>query len=733
MRAAQEIAKEECAREPIHRPGSIQPHGGLLVVDPRTDRVVGEAGDWSELLGLTSDPLGREVAEVLGKSLSGLLRGHDLSAASEALFVETIQHRLFAEHRFDVLAHRSGGYVLLEVEPALRDRQSAALLFTRIREAADRMRASDNPETLFEAAAAEVRSFTSFDRVLVYQFLSDDSGKVIGEARSSAFTTLLGHRFPGGDVPAQARVLYVRNVIRVIPDAIYVPALIRGVSSELDLSDSSLRSVSPFHLEYLANMGVRASMSVSLLKDGALWGLIACHARQPLLVPYETREACKYIAAELMRQLGRLHSEEETRLHQRLGRAVDRWLDELGSNQVRADIARNLPLLKTCFEANGISLRIGDDIFTDQDPGSTIDSRRLFEAIERNDETVKANLSLEDLDPDAAWRGGLDASVCAVTSEDVSLALLRFRAPEVVSWAGNPDEPVEVDEDTGRLGPRRSFEVWSRTQRGIAPPWLEAERESAKRVVGAIERLSRQERISALQADLIHVSRVSAMGALASTLAHELNQPLTAISNFGRGVRLLIDEDPAGNAEEARRYLDQMSSAALRAGQIVRNLRGMISKRPVTAGAVPVARAIQDALSLALPDARVRGIDVDLILPDARLTAFGDPVQIEQVLTNLIRNGCDAMEGQSIRKLTIEVAEVNVEAIEIRVSDTGNGLSENVQSELFKPFQTTKSDGMGLGLSICRTIIERHGGRIWLERTGGAGTEFRFSLLKFAS
>lgn len=733
MRAAREIAKEECAREPIHRPGSIQPHGGLLVVDPRTDRVIGQAGDWRELLGLKSDPLGTKVAKVLGKSLSGLLRGHDLSAASEALFVETIQHRLFSEKRFDVLAHRSGSYVLLDVEPALEDRQSAALLFTRIREAADRMRASDSLETLFEAAAAEVRSFTAFDRVLVYQFLSDDSGKVVGEARSSAFTTLLGHRFPGGDIPAQARALYVRNVIRVIPDAIYVPAQISGVSSELDLSDSSLRSVSPIHLEYLANMGVRASMSVSLLKDGALWGLIACHSQQPLLVPYETREACKYIAAELMSQLRRLQSEEESRLHQRLGSAVERWLDELGSNQVTADVARNLPLLKTCFGAEAICLRLRDDMFADQDPGSMVDAGRLFEALERNAEKITTNLRLEDLDPEASWRGDLDASVCAIAGDDVSLALLRFRAPEVVSWAGNPDEPVEVDEETGRLGPRRSFEVWSRTQRGIARPWLEAERECVKRVVGAIERLSRQERISALQADLIHVSRVSAMGALASTLAHELNQPLTAISNFGRGVRLLIDNDPAGNSEEAKRYLDQMSSAALRAGQIVKNLRGMITKRPVTAGAVPVARAIHDALSLALPDARVRGIDVDLILPDARLTAAGDPVQIEQVLTNLIRNGCDAMEGQSIRKLTIEVAEVSVEAIEIRVSDTGYGLSENVQSELFKPFQTTKSDGMGLGLSICRTIIERHGGQIWLERTGGAGTEFRFSLPKFGS
>ncbi|MBK3402480.1 PAS domain S-box protein [Methylorubrum populi] len=242
------------------------------------------------------------------------------------------------------------------------------------------------------------------------------------------------------------------------------------------------------------------------------------------------------------------------------------------------------------------------------------------------------------------------------------------------------------------------------------------------------ERQHTQARLQELQSELVHVSRLSAMGEMAATLAHELNQPLGAIANYTKGCRrLLAHPDPEAIARSID-VLDKTAEQALRAGQIIRRLREFVARGETEKRIEPVARLIEEASALALVGAREQGVTARIALAPNTQSVLADRVQVQQVLVNLMRNAREAMQHSERRELTVEARPVASDLAEIAVSDTGPGISEEVADRLFQPFVTTKVSGMGVGLSICRTIVEGHGGRLWVERNGSGGATFRLTL-----
>ncbi|MFO1185708.1 MAG: PAS domain S-box protein [Bauldia sp.] len=239
------------------------------------------------------------------------------------------------------------------------------------------------------------------------------------------------------------------------------------------------------------------------------------------------------------------------------------------------------------------------------------------------------------------------------------------------------------------------------------------------------ERQETESRLQEMQAELVHMSRLTAMGEMAATLAHELNQPLSAIANYVNGVRRLL----TGTAPQpVREALDKAADQATRAGQIIRKLRDFVERSEADLGVYSIGRIIEEASALALVGARERGIRVRYDLLPRQDQVLADKVQVQQVLLNLIRNAMDAMTDASPRNLTVATRRGEQGMIETSVADTGCGLAEEVRKNLFQPFITTKDSGMGVGLSICRTIVEAHGGRIWAQPNPGGGTVFRFTL-----
>lgn len=305
-----------CDREPIHIPGSIQPHGLLLALRSGASPVVSHvSANLATIFGIPPQAvIGRSVDDRL-PDLARLLGVYDAEVASEAeaegaSFLSTVTLETVAGPRtFDAAAHRSGALLVLELEEAGHEGAGRAeTLYPRLRAFVDTVRIASGIEELCAVAAKEVRRITGFDRALVYQFDPDWNGTVVAEDRNDALPSYLDLRFPASDIPAQARELYRRNRLRIIPDAAYVPVPIEPVldprsGSPLDLSNSILRSVSPVHVEYMRNMGTMASMSISILVDGELWGLISCHNKGPRRVPLPVRNACDVLTQIFALQL----------------------------------------------------------------------------------------------------------------------------------------------------------------------------------------------------------------------------------------------------------------------------------------------------------------------------------------------------------------------------------------------------------------------------------------------
>jgi two-component system, LuxR family, sensor kinase FixL len=240
------------------------------------------------------------------------------------------------------------------------------------------------------------------------------------------------------------------------------------------------------------------------------------------------------------------------------------------------------------------------------------------------------------------------------------------------------------------------------------------------------DRQETERRLHEVQADLIHVSRVSAMGELASALAHELNQPLTAIGNYLLAARQLIQRGPE-HAERASEIIGKSIDQAMRAGQIIRQLRSFVQKGDVERAPAEIGKVVDEASALAFIGLKEKGIRVIIERQDALPKVAIDRIQIQQVLINLIRNAVDAMEGRERRDLTIRISRDDGE-VRISIIDTGAGISSDMEGKLFQAFATTKATGMGVGLSISRTIVEAHGGKLWFERNPDGGTIFHLAL-----
>jgi len=298
---ARPVDLNSCDREAIHIPGSIQPHGLMLVAGCHDFRVHHVAGDVEERLGVIwkDQPLSALITTTLAGKIDALL-----SPGAVGGLIGQLQGR--TNELLDVSAHRSGADLIVELETASSVVRPTSTALDGLAEAAAGFELSVNLIALCDRAAFEFRHLTGFDRVMIYRLLDDGAGRVVAESRREDLHSFLNQHFPASDIPRQARALYIRNLIRVIPDVSYQPARLRPDWIEpapLDMADSSLRSVSPVHLQYLVNMDVKASASVSIVKDGVLWGLIACHHLSPRSLSYEIRAACRSMAGSLSRQI----------------------------------------------------------------------------------------------------------------------------------------------------------------------------------------------------------------------------------------------------------------------------------------------------------------------------------------------------------------------------------------------------------------------------------------------
>ncbi|MCY7399059.1 MAG: GAF domain-containing protein [Sphingomonas bacterium] len=482
------IDLSNCEREPIHQLGRIQPAGFLIAIS--SDWVIARVSENAPKF------LNKTIETLLGASLQKVIGPEAVHVIRNRLTIlrgDDMIERAFGVHLnssgplFDIAIHLVGEEVIIEFEPS--EDEGAISPGSLIRSMIVRLQATESFDKFTREAARQVRALSGFDRVMIYKFDAEASGKVIAEAAASGMTPFLGLQFPASDIPKQARALYKRNWLRLIADindpGVAIVPVLNPEGLPLDLSMSTLRAVSPIHLEYLRNMGVQASMSISILCQGKLWGLIACHHLVPRQVSFERRSAAELFAQMFSLLIENRERDEEVE-YEREARSLHNQL--MSSMASEASVFDNLSdfteRVRELIPCDGIGLWIDEEITL---KGIT-PTREEFLGIVRFLHSSVASQIYSTVQLGKHYRPAQDyvqrcAGVLAIPISRMPrdyLVFFRHEAKQTVTWGGDPTKPVEVGPNGIRLTPRKSFEAWQETVHGKSLPWTDAELRAAE-------------------------------------------------------------------------------------------------------------------------------------------------------------------------------------------------------------------------------------------------------------
>lgn len=733
-------AVERCAQEPIQIPGSIQPHGFLLVLDECDLRVLQASENVERWLGVPARELiGCNFADVVSESFDLRTQLERLPEDEAFPFhigdVRLRQGAPFAD-TLRLLTHRHDQVLIAEFEP-LRppvDLADQGDYYPLVRGFVSSLHNADSLEELLQQCVVQVKRLTGFGRVKAYRFDAEGNGQVLAELADAGYPRYLGLCFPASDIPRQARDLYRVNRIRVIEDANYqasplLPANNPRTGKPLDMSFAALRSVSPVHLQYMRNMGTLASMSLSIVVDGELWGLISCHHAQPRAVELRTRTACELLASVLSLQIESRESHAKTRQLLDLRQHIVRMISSMADHDSVSDGLRDLPEVLLAFaNASGAAVISAErcDLIGQTPPAAQV-TALVHWLTRRGDETVfhSDNLrrDIDELPELAAHAGGV---LAVAISQIHSHYLLWFRPEQVrtVNWAGRPEKEVGPQ---GALNPRHSFEHWQEQVSGYCEPWgplvIEGVLELRTAVLGIV--LRKAEELAQLANELRRSNKE--LEAFSYSVSHDLRAPLRHIAGYSE---LLGEIEGHGLSERGRRFLHHIEEAASFAGSLVDNLlnfsqMGRSALRLSDVDLNALVEAIRQELA---PDYQGREIVWD-IAPLPKVIA--DPAFINMALHNLIANAIKYTRGREPAHITIR-ARQHQDETEVYISDNGVGFDMAYANKLFGVFQRLHRmedfEGTGIGLASVRRIIERHDGRVWAEGQVDQGASFHFTL-----
>ena len=841
------VTVQNCADEPIHIPGSVQQHGFFLLTDAEFEHIAVASDNAERFLGRPLKLiLGARVEDLLDREVLGAIQLHRTGAAHtrEGLVTYLGTFSLNGE-AFSIVTHCLGSQRVIEFE--IQERLVAAEMMNGVITNFVSTLGKIQTETeLCNALAEQIAELTGFDRIKVYSFDDEGHGTVLAEVNNGNLPSYLHLRFPATDIPAQARALYTLNTVRIIPNANYAPSPLVTAKAQpqqtIDLSLSILRSVSPIHLEYMRNMGTLSSMSVSVITEGRLWGLVSCHHHEPKIVPYLVRSACDMLTRMAATQLNSFRTAEQLRQTLQLHAVQRSVLTTLAAEQDYLDgLMRQLDSVQQVTGAAGVALLVDGHITRHGEvPGddTLLKLAAWLDAQPDRDVYASSHLSQE-----VKWADAVRENASGVIAVRISSVLQRYLLwfrPEVVKtvrWAG---DPVKAAEASSQLTPRHSFEEWKEVVRGRAEPWTPMEIDSAsdfhaalttiglRRAEEAVElgearfqRLTQALPIKVFTADddgrLSYVNerwnksgllgsgrwfeqpnihpddavlaaqrwqqsvaentsfeaevrvlgdasaperwnfvravpfqragaeragwigtfidlteskerelalrmseKLALTGRMTSVIAHEINNPLAAITNLMFLLRGTLKDDSA-----AITYIAMAESELERISGITKQTLRWNRETSEVSESFRAGTMVDDVLRLFAGKIRNRQIAV-AVTGDRSAELHGVLGQLRQVLANLVSNAIDAAPVSG--HVTIEILH-SAEHVGFAVTDDGHGIEYAVQQRLFEPFYSTKGDlGNGLGLYISREIVERHHGTIAVESEPGHGATMRVTL-----
>lgn len=716
-------ALQQCANEPIHVPGSVQPHGVLFALSK--DMVIQQVSTNTDAIleKKPEDLLGCALKEVLGKENKTI----ESLAHQSGIHSETINLNIGHEIKnFDAVIHHADDMVILELEPVIETRQTLSFqeMHAQLGAFAAQLQNAKTSEEQSQIAAEEMRKLTGFGRVKVYQFDQDWNGRVIAESKEERMDSYMGQYFPASDIPEQARALYTKNPIRLIADVNYEPARIISAyndSKPLDLTFSTLRSVSPVHLQYLRNMDIASSMSVSILQDGKLWGLICCHDDRSNYVPYPVRIIAELMANIVAPQLSVLRNAQQLAYEEKAQRDVAHITARLRDQTKSQTIENYLPEMMKALNASGIILKRENQIQTSGVVPETESLQKILHWAQK--EKKSGPLSTHEL----ATVLNLDQNTLSIASgimaspigSDNMLLWLRPEIIQHLKWAGNPNAK-EIDSKSHALTPRKSFSLWEETVKGKAQPWTQVEIEAAQYLADAVHTYQIDKELKRSNEELERFAYIA---------SHDLQEPLRMVANF---TTLLEDEYKDKLDEHAGKYMRFAIDAAFRMQNLVNDLLEYsradhdndvfsdVDCNNITQEALDNLHALIDETK-----AKIEIGDLPVI--------YANSLHFSRLMQNLVENALKYKSPDRIPNIIIQAKDQGDTWL-FSIQDNGIGMNPDYLEQIFAPFKRLhgKDDysGTGIGLAACKKIVENFGGQIWVSSKPDQGSIFYFTAPK---
>jgi light-regulated signal transduction histidine kinase (bacteriophytochrome) len=651
-------------------------------------------------------------------------------------------------------AHLFDGVLIVEFESHANDQsllhsgiaKGGVSIARYVQQATAVLQACSTLRQLYDTLANQVRILSGFDRVMVYRFMPDQHGVVDGESLREGLEPFHGLHYPASDIPAQARRLYTLNPMRLIVDinaasVPFEPVVCPLTGRPLDLTYSSFRSVSPIHIEYLQNMGVAASMSISIISNGQLWGLIACHHYQPRELSLELRAACEmlgtmaggYITARQLSHNLQLESERQTHIANSLSQVNENDSFHLG-------IANASDEMLSAIDAEGLAIVLNDrvSLFGTTPPAEAV-SQLCEEIINAHAAPIWHTRELSDVYPWMLEHVAVASGVLSIRLGGGSNDMILFFRPEFVSeidWAGKPEKNVvELDSDV-RLSPRKSFAKWKQTVHQQSREWSVIDQKLAKDLHAGLMRLiaGRATELGRINERLLQIN--ADLDSFAYAASHDLKEPLRTISQTVFFMERALGGD---RSEEVDRRLKTIQQTIVRMNDL---LEGLLRVSRAGSGElnmddVDLTEVVTEASQLSLHS---QSEEVRLVIKDLpRVRA--DFMGLRDVFQNLMVNACKYNRN---RQKEIEIGSTFIGPSEsappeahgrlaIYVRDNGIGIAEPQQKNVFQVFKRLHGPGefgggSGIGLAVVKRVIERHGGAVWIESQPEIGTTFYFTL-----
>ncbi|PUA28103.1 MAG: hypothetical protein B0W54_16575 [Cellvibrio sp. 79] len=727
-------ALQQCAREPIHTPNCIQPHGLMLVTQDTADEIIQVSENVIQHLGISA-------ADCIGKNLNDVIGGDNLAVINKAIREADLAPYKFtsvmlANKPYDAVVHFSRHYKVIEFEPkTIADKDSLQQVYEDLRNYSIEAQQAHEMESLYDLIVSHVRKITGFDRVKLYKFDDSWNGSVVAENRADYMNSYLGLNFPASDIPEQARRLYSINYLRLIPDIRYkpsplYPAFADGARKPLDMSYSILRSVSPVHIQYLENICVEASMSISIMQDNKLWGLIACHHQTSLHISHSIRVLCEIIAHIFSAKLTTMRRSLDNQRQELRKLLIEKLSLSSSMDTFESTIARNSEAALQAMDADGIAIFADSKFFYF---GETYEQ----ECIEKlanwyrkfgNKSVVHTSFVGDYFKHDPMLKeltGGALFVPIGMYSDDIAIWFRKARIKSV-NWAGNPEKPVEQTKAGYRLTPRSSFELWQTTVKGHSKNWSFTDIETAESIAQIILENSK------IQADIANRAKTDFL----SHMSHELRTPLGAIISI---IQVLNRDKTLTNDQKKLISNLEVSSESL--FNLINDLLDIskIEANEFSLEIVPfkIAELVEDVRSIMSVKAAEKNLQLGISYQAAKDYEFqGDKTKIKQVLFNLVNNAIKFTERGFVNLFASisDSMHPEIKILNLEIIDSGIGIDESKLDAIFGKFIQADSStariygGTGLGLSICKSIVDLIGGDIIVTSKVGLGSNFKVSL-----